>query len=118
MHPSRRKGASAEREVAGLLTDLLGHKVVRRYNLGTHEDIGDLVGLPDTCLQVAAWSDLDRAVREKLPELEQQQARSGSTFAAMFCRRRGGRYVVCMTPEQFACLLREALNTPGRQEAA
>jgi hypothetical protein len=105
---NKRVGAQAEREVAGLLTDLLGHKVVRRYNLGTHEDIGDLVGLPDTCLQVAAWSDLDRAVREKLPELEQQQARSGATFAAMFCRRRGGKYIVVMTPEAFAALWREA----------
>jgi hypothetical protein len=108
MHPSRRKGINAEREVAALLSDELGFPVKRRYNLGTHEDVGDLVGLPETCISVANYSSLDRAVREKLPELEQQQARSGATFAAMFCRRRGGKYVVVMSPEAFAALWREA----------
>ena len=107
MHPHRRKGVQAEREVAGILTDLLGVKVTRRYNLGTQEDIGDLI-LPNTCIQVANYTDLARAVREKLPELEQQQQRAGSLFGALFARRRGGRYVVVMTPEQFATLWREA----------
>lgn len=91
-----------------MLTDLLGQKVVRRYNLGTREDIGDLI-VQDTCVQVAAWADLDRAVREKLPDLERQQANAGATFAGLFVRRRGGAYVVVVTPEQWACLLREAL---------
>lgn len=105
---NRRIGAQAEREVAALLTDLLGRKVVRRYNLGTHEDIGDLI-LEDTVVQVAAWADLNRAVREKLPQLERQQENAKATFAGLFARRRGGNYVVVLTPEMWATLLREAL---------
>ena len=97
----------AEREVAALLSDELGVKVTRRYNLGTHEDIGDLI-LPNTTIQVANYASLDRAVREKLPALEVQRVNAGAEFAAMFCRRRGGSYVVVLTPAMFAALWREA----------
>jgi hypothetical protein len=107
VHPSRRKGVKAEREVAGILTDLLGRQVVRRYNLGTHEDTGDLI-LEDTVIQVANYIDLQRAVREKLADCVEQQLRAGATFGATFVRRYGGGYVVVMTPEQFAALWREA----------
>lgn len=107
-HPSRRKGAKAELEVAALLTDLLGMKVVRRYNLGTHDDTADLVGIPDTVVQVTARVDINRAIREKLPEVEEQKERAGCTFAATFVRRPGGKYVVVLTPEQWATYVREA----------
>lgn len=113
MHPNRRKGIAAEREVAGLLTDQLGVKVTRRYNLGSHEDVGDLI-LGDTTIQVAAYADIGRAIRDKLPETVVQQQRAGSLFGALFCRRHGGGYTVVMTVEQFATLWREAqpITTP------
>jgi hypothetical protein len=114
VHPHRRKGVAAEREVGKLLSDLLGVKVVRRYNLGTHEDTGDLLGVPETTVQVCDYSDLARAVREKLPELAEQQARARTPFGALFCRRRGGRYVVVMSPESFAGLLRAAVDWERR----
>jgi hypothetical protein len=107
-HSSKRKGDKAELEVQGLLRDLLGVPARRKLGAGRTDDMGDIDNVPDTCISVANWASLDRAVREKLPELEQQQARSGATFAAMFCRRRGGKYVVVLTPEAFATLWREA----------
>jgi hypothetical protein len=109
MHPAKRKGDRAELEVQGLINDLLGYPCRRALGAGRLDDIGDISGIPETCVQVAAWADLDRAVREKLPELERQQENAGATFAGLFVRRRGGRYVVVLTPEMWACLLREAL---------
>ena len=107
--PAKRKGDRGELEVQGILRDLLGMPVRRALGAGRKDDVGDIHGLPDTCIQVANYADLSRAVREKLPDLERQQENAGATFAAMFCRRRGGSYVVVMTPEQFATLWREAV---------
>lgn len=113
-HSSKRKGDRAELEVQGILRDLLGTPARRKLGAGRRDDEGDIDGLPDTVIQVAAWDDLVRAVGEKLPATVAQQARAGATFGALFCRRRGGAYIVVMTPEQFATLWREAqpLETP------
>ena len=94
----------------GLLRDLLGVPARRKLGAGRLDDMGDIDGVPDTCVSVAAYKDIARAIRDKLPELEVQQERMGATFAAMFCRRPGGRYVVVMTPEQWATYAREALS--------
>lgn len=103
----KRKGDAAEREVAAILSDLLGVVARRELGAGRQDDMGD-IRLPDTAIQVANYASLDRAAREKLPDLERQQANAKATFAAMFVRRRGGRYVVVCTPEQWAALWREA----------
>jgi hypothetical protein len=108
MHPAKRKGDKAELEVQGILRDLLGVPARRKLGAGRADDIGDIDGVPDTTISVANWKDTSACLRSKLPELEQQRERAGTTFAAMFLRRNGGGYVVCMTPEQFAALWREA----------
>jgi hypothetical protein len=105
----KRKGDAAELEVQGYLRDELGYPARRALGAGRADDIGDITGIPSTCVQVAAWADLDRAVREKLPDLERQQNRMGATFAGLFVRRRGGKYVVVMTPEQWTSMIREGL---------
>jgi hypothetical protein len=106
--PSKRKGDRAELEVQALLQDHLGVPARRALGAGRLDDIGDITGVPDTCVQVANYADLDRAVREKLPELSVQEWRMGARFGVLFCRRRGGEYVVVMTPAQFFALWREA----------
>ena len=107
-NPAKRKGDSAELECQGWFREHLGVPARRALGAGRKDDVGDISGIPDTVISVAAWSDLDRAVREKLPDLERQRVNAGASFAAMFCRRRGGSYVVVMQPEHFAVLLREA----------
>jgi hypothetical protein len=107
-HPSKTKGDRAEREVQTILRDLLGIPARRQLGAGRLDDIGDISGLPDTVIQVTARADLAAAIRVKLPETVAQQTRAGALFGALFARRRGGSYVVCMTPEQFATLWREA----------
>ncbi len=107
--PSKRRGDSAEREVEHLLQDELGLPVRRALGAGRKDDIGDISGIPDTCIQVVAYKDIARAIREKLPEVEQQRQRAGATYSAVFARRRGGEWVVVMTPEMFCSLIRETM---------
>ncbi len=108
-NPQKRKGDQAEREVSKILSDLLGVTAVRALGAGRKEDVGDVFGIPDTVIQVANYKDLPTAVRVKLPACEQQRVNAGATFCATFVRRRGGEYVVCMTPEMFATFWREAV---------
>jgi len=105
---SRRKGSRAELEVQEILRELLGVPARRALGAGRQDDIGDVWGVPDTTIQVANRKDVAAAVRGKPLECEEQSARAGTTFAATFIRLRGGEYRVCMTPDQFATLWREA----------
>ena len=115
-NPQKAKGDRAEREVQALLRDLLGVPARRKLGAGRADDMGDIDGVHDTCIQVASYADVARALREKVPGCVDQQTRMGATFGATFLRRPGGRYVVAMTPEQFAALWREA--TAGTADAA
>jgi hypothetical protein len=106
---SKDKGDRAELEVQGWFRDVLGVPARRALGAGRLDDMGDIHGVPDTAIQVANYADLDLAVRRKLPQLEQQRENARASFAALFCRRRGGSYVIVMTPEQFAAIWREAI---------
>ena len=112
MHPSKRKGNVAELEAARLIYDLVGIDVKRRHNIGTHEDIGDLIGLPDTTIQVVSRSTdvVAVGVVRKPLEVEAQARNAGTTFAATFVRVRGGTWRVVLTPAQWALLWREATS--------
>ena len=107
-NPSKARGDRAELEVQALLRDLLGVPARRMLGAGRLDDVGDIDGVPDLTVQVANYADLGRALREKIDACPAQQERAGTTFGCSFLRRRGGRYVVVMTPEQFAALYREA----------
>jgi hypothetical protein len=107
-NPSKRKGDRAELEVQGILRDLLGVPARRKLGAGRQDDMGDIDGVPNTCIQVADYTNIVRAIHEKVPLCEAQQQRMGCDFGATFVRRYGGRYLVVMTPEQFAALWREA----------
>ena len=111
---AKRKGDAAELEVQAILSDLLGVPARRALGAGRKDDVGDIHGVPDTVIQVVAYDDLVRAVRDKLPTVEAQRLNAGATFAALFVRRRGGKYVVVMTPEQFATFYREA-TAPAKE---
>jgi hypothetical protein len=108
MNRNKRKGDRAELEVQALLRDLLGVPARRKLGAGRTDDMGDIDGVPGTCIQVVNYHDIGRAIREKLPESELQRRRSGCPFAATFVRRPRGRYAVVLTPEQWATLWREA----------
>jgi len=108
-HPSKRKGDRAEREVSDLILDLTGWAARRKLGAGRQDDTGDIDGVPHTTIQVASYKDITRAVREKVPACVEQQENAGTLFGATFIRLPGGRYVVCMTPDQWATYAREAV---------
>jgi hypothetical protein len=105
---AKRKGDAAELEAARLLAELTGWPVRRKLGAGRADDCGDLDGVPQTCVQVKSYADVQRAVRETLDELPAQQANAQATFAAGLIRRRGGNWFAVLTLEQLATLLREA----------
>jgi hypothetical protein len=105
---SKSKGDRSELEAARLLADLTGWPVRRKLGAGRSDDTGDLDGIPDTTIQVKAYRDIQRAIRETLADLPAQQANAGTPFAAGLIRRPGGHYFAIMTLEQLAALIREA----------
>jgi hypothetical protein len=110
-HPAKRKGDNAELEAAAALADLTGWPVRRKLGAGRADDTGDLWGIPQTTIQIKAYTDCQRAIREGLPELRTQQANAGTPFAALLVRRHGKReWVAVMGLDQFATLLREATS--------
>lgn len=105
---AKRKGDRTELEVQSLIQNLTGWPARRKLGAGRMDDMGDIDGVPDTTVQVVNYRDISRALAEKVPQSQEQQARAGTTFGCTFVRRpRGGFYVV-MTPEQWATYAREA----------
>ena len=111
---SKRKGDAAEREIAEILTGLLGYdiEVRRKLGAGRQDDTGDLDGIPDTVIQVAWWPKRGvlRAVREKPDGAERQRVNDRATFAASAIRLVGGVWRIVLTPEQYATYVRESLR--------
>jgi len=101
---AKRKGDKAELEVQELLRRLLGVPARRALGAGRLDDVGDIDGVPDTCISVANWPKRGtlRAVREKPVQAEEQRRNKGSSFVATFVRLQGGEYRVVLTPEQWA----------------
>jgi hypothetical protein len=106
--PQKRKGDSAEREAAAILTDLLGYQVRRKLGAGRTDDEGDLEGLPHTTVEVKNYRDITRAINKGLADSVKEQANAGTTFGAAMIRRPGANYFIALTMDQFATLWREA----------
>lgn len=107
---AKAKGDRGELEAAKLLADLTGYPVKRKLGAGRAEDTGDLCNVPQSTVQVKAYKDIVRALREALDECPKQQANAGTTFGFSMIRRPGGRWFVAMTPEQAMTMLREAVR--------
>ena len=65
MNPQKNKGDRAEREACIYLTAATGHIVERRFGAGQDKDKGDLVGIPDTVVQVCNYKNKSEAVFKK-----------------------------------------------------
>lgn len=105
-HPNKIKGDRAEREAATLLSQLLNRTVRRKLGAGRQDDTGDLDGIPDWTIQVKNRKDIARTIREGMPQLADQQRNNNTENAAMMLRQHGGSWVVVMTAEQLAKLIR------------
>ena len=106
-NPQKRKGDAAEREAALILCTISGHQCRRQLGAGRQDDVGDIDGIPNTVVQVAAWKDITKAVRVKPVEVEQQKLNAAARYAFTMVKIRSGWRIV-MTPEQFEPYLRQA----------
>lgn len=110
---NKSRGDKGERDVAALIAGLTGHPVRRMLGAGRADDVGDIDGVPDTVVQVAAWKDVLRAVWEKPLGAEEQRQNASAGYAATFVKlpRRGWRVV--LTPEQWAAYAAATLEEPS-----
>ena len=113
MNPQRDRGIRAEREACVLLGGLLGLDVHRRKNEGIPEDIGDLIGVPDTAIQISAVPCRHLAVaqraRTKIVDCAIQQARLGARHGVVLMRIDGNNqrppaWRALVDVDQFAAL--------------
>ena len=112
-NPAKRKGDAAEREACELLKKFTGYDVERRFGAGMEKDKGDLVGIPNTVLQIANWKDTNAAVLQKPREAEQQRINAKAKYAVSLVRykkrpgcKHGDNWRVVMTIEQYARLIK------------
>ena len=113
MNAQKNKGDRAEREACALLTEFTGYKVERRFGAGMENDKGDLVGIPNTVVQVCDMKDKSEAVLRKPREAEQQRLNAKVDHAITMVRfnkrpncAEGDNWRVVMTIEQYATLIK------------
>lgn len=106
---SKRKGDSAERELAGILADHLGVNVRRKLGAGRMDDAGDIDGLANVTIEVKSYRDIGRAIRDGIDDCEREQLNAGTPFGVAFIRRPGGIYVAAQTVPQWCAMYREAV---------
>ena len=106
---AKRKGSAAEREAVALLSQWWP-EVGRAYGAGRQHDVGDVLGVPDTCLQVKSYTNVAEAITRGLLVIERQREAAGCRFGAVLVRRRGGRFVAVMDLAPWAELVRAATH--------
>ena len=97
-NPQKRKGDDGERQVAKILSDMLGENIRRALGAGRKDDVGDLYGLVDVTGQVKTWSNITSAINVGLRDLARQQKNSGDRYGVLFVKRRSGWIVVMEVP--------------------
>ena len=113
MNAQKNKGDRAEWEACIYLTAATGHIVERRFGAGQDKDKGDLIGIPNTIVQVCDMKNKSEAVLRKPREAEQQRLNAKVDHAitmVRFNKRPGGaegdNWRVVMTIEQYARLIK------------
>ena len=86
--PSARKGSNFERSIVGYLRDWFGSHL-SRPRAGAAKDLGDLAGLPGWTIEIKAYTDVARAIREGLAELDVEKANAGTPYGAVIVKRVG-----------------------------
>ena len=112
--PAKAKGDRAEREAVELLRSL-GLHVRRRYGAGMPNDEADVLIGTVAVAQIRNLADYGRACHESALDAERQAATAGVAYGVGMARRRGGRFVVTMTPETFAAIA-HAIDPRTREE--
>jgi hypothetical protein len=86
--PSARKGGTMERSIVGYLRDWFGAHL-SRPRAGAAKDLGDVAGIPGWTFEIKAYTDVMRAIREGLTELDVEKANAGTRYGAVIVKRVG-----------------------------
>jgi hypothetical protein len=109
MSKERDKGSRGEREVVELLR-ARGIPATRRLQLGKADDAGDIDGVDGFTVEVKNWTRFSEGVSAALDGLEAKRLRGGSQFGVGFVKRVRKGWVVVMTPDTFADIVKELSN--------
>lgn len=105
--PAQRKGDNFERLVRDYMRS--AGLPVERPRPGMPRDRGDLCGIEDWTLELKCYTDLHRAVRDGLADLEHEQAAADTPYGAVIVKRRGttdpGSQLVVMELWQLVALI-------------
>jgi hypothetical protein len=85
---SARKGNNFERSIITYLRDWFGAHL-SRPRAGAAKDLGDLAGVPGWSFELKAYTDVMRAIREGLAELDVEKANAGTPYGAVIVKRVG-----------------------------
>ena len=114
MNPQKNKGDRAEREECIYLSAATGYAIERRFGAGMEKDKGDLIGIPDTVIQVVDYKNKSEAVLKKPREAEQQRINANKKHAITMVRFNkrpntalGDNWRICLTIEQYARLIKK-----------
>jgi hypothetical protein len=99
---NKRKGDRAERELATLLTDLLGRPMRRMLGAGRQDDTGDIDGIDDTAIQVKHWNDITAAITQGIGQLDQQQKNKNAEHGVLFIKHRRHGWLAVTTIKEWA----------------
>lgn len=108
-NPAKSKGTAFE----SLVRDYLRTAGIpaERMPAGMKDDRGDLAGIEDWTIETKSYTDMLRAIREGLADLEREQANADTTYGAVIVKRRGktdpGSQLVLFELWQLAALLVE-----------
>lgn len=106
----KRKGDDGELEVQALFRTAGFTRARRALGAGRKDDVGDIDGLRDLCLQVTRAQNGTARIWQKLPQLESQRSNRRTRFGALFIRYDRKPWIVILTPAQFIRLYRYALK--------
>jgi hypothetical protein len=104
------KGPMREREVAAMFIEAGWKKARRALGAGRKDDVGDIDGVPNLCIQVAGRkTGLSSVINEKFPATERQRVNRGVPFASLWIRMDRKPWLVLLSPKQFFTLFHYAL---------
>lgn len=110
-NPSKAKGTAAETQVCHYLKSAGWYHAERRALHG-NVDKGDVTGIPGVCIEIKSHKVSSLNFGAYVDEAVLEGINSNADVAAAWVKRRGttdpGKWIVAMTGEQFASLLKAA----------
>jgi len=106
---SKAKGDRRELEVQELCRAAGFRRARRALGAGRKDDVGDMDGLRELCIQVTGAANGTTRIWQKLPAVETQRRNRRVRFGALFIKYDRKPWIVVLTPAQFFRLYKYAL---------